>query len=115
MKINSNEPILGIGIAAKKLGVSPELLRLYEREGLVKSHRARSGHRYYSEEDLLWVECLREQINQHKLNIAGIKVLLDLCHCWDFKNGCPNTTCDNCKNHEEFMIKAQEYVESKLS
>lgn len=115
MKINSNDPILGIGIAAKKLGVSAELLRLYEREGLVKSHRAASGHRFYSEEDLLWVECFREQINQNKMNLAGIKVILDLCHCWDFKNGCPKTDCEGCENHKEFMEMAQHYVENKLT
>ena len=44
MAFDSNEPLLGIGLAAKKLGVSPELLRLYEREGLVITHKTNIVH-----------------------------------------------------------------------
>ena len=67
MTFDSNEPLLGIGIAAKKLGVSPELLRLYEREGLVVAHKTKSGHRLYSERDLEWIDCFREQITKNKM------------------------------------------------
>ncbi len=49
---------------AERTGVSIDTLRYYEREELlVNVARADSGHRRYSEDDVLWVEvlrCLRE-------------------------------------------------------
>ena len=49
---------------AQRSGVSIDTLRYYEREGLLQNvARADSGHRRYSQSDVLWVEvlrCLRE-------------------------------------------------------
>lgn len=49
---------------AERTGVSIDTLRYYEREDLLQNvARAESGHRRYSEDDVLWVEvlrCLRE-------------------------------------------------------
>lgn len=43
-----------IGTVAKLLGVSPEALRLYERNGILKSYKkdAENGYRYYSRLDI---------------------------------------------------------------
>lgn len=100
MIFDSNEPLLGIGIAAKKLGVSPELLRLYEREGLVITHKTETGHRLYSERDLEWINCFRHQITEDKMNIAGIRMLLALMPCWDIKSKCSKADCKNCKAYK---------------
>lgn len=46
------EPV-DIGEAARRIGVSPAALRLYERRGLLpKAIRTASGYRQYSEADL---------------------------------------------------------------
>ena len=104
MTFDSNDPILGIGIAAKKLGVSPELLRLYEREGLVLSYKTESGHRLYSERDLDWIACFRKQITEEKMNIAGVRMLLALMPCWDLKSKCSKTDCKNCKAYKNSTV-----------
>ena len=104
MTFDSNEPIIGIGIAAKKLGVSPELLRLYEREGLVLSYKTESGHRLYSERDLDWIECFRKQITEAKMNIAGVRMLLALMPCWNLKSKCLKTDCKNCKAYKNSSV-----------
>jgi DNA-binding transcriptional MerR regulator len=45
---------------ADRSGVSIDTLRYYEREGLITNvARAESGHRRYSEDDVLWIEVLR--------------------------------------------------------
>lgn len=45
---------------ADRSGVSIDTLRYYEREGLITNvARAESGHRRYSQDDLLWIEVLR--------------------------------------------------------
>lgn len=54
---------LGVGEAARRVGVSVDTLRYYERENLLRTHRTVSGHRRYSQGDLEWLEvltCLRE-------------------------------------------------------
>ena len=104
MTFDSNDPILGIGIAAKKLGVSPELLRLYEREGLVLSYKTESGHRLYSSRDLDWIACFRKQITEERMNIAGVRMLLALMPCWDLKSKCSKTDCNNCKAYKNSTV-----------
>lgn len=104
MTFDPNEPLLGIGIAAKKLGVSPELLRLYEREGLVVAHKTDSGHRLYSEKDLEWITCIREQITNNRMNIAGIRMLLALMPCWDIKSKCSKADYKNCKAYKNSSV-----------
>ena len=104
MTFDSNEPLLGIGLAAKKLGVSPELLRLYEREGLVITHKTHSGHRLYSERDLEWIECFRRQITENRMNIAGVRMLLALMPCWNLKSKCTKSDCDSCKAYKNSNV-----------
>lgn len=79
------EPVYTIGIAAGKMGVSPETLRLYEREGLLIPYRTKTARRLYSQKDLEWIACIRRQIKIHKLNLAGIRRLLALIPCWEIK------------------------------
>ena len=104
MLIKANEPLIGIGLAAKKLGVSPELLRLYEREGLLFIYKTKSGHRLFSEKDLEWIQCFREQITENKMNIAGIRLLLALMPCWDINSKCSKTDCKNCKAYKNSKV-----------
>jgi len=89
------EPIISIGVAAKKLGVSPESLRLYEREGLVIPYRTSTGRRLFSQKDLEWIDCFRTQIIENKMNFAGIRILLALLPCWDLKP-CSEVERKNC-------------------
>ena len=89
------EPIISIGVAAKKLGVSPESLRLYEREGLVIPYRTSTGRRLFSQKDLEWIDCFRTQIIENKMNFAGIRILLALMPCWDIKP-CSEEERKNC-------------------
>lgn len=79
------EPVISIGIAAKKLGISPETLRLYEREGLILPYKTNTNRRLYSLKDLEWIDCFRNQITTNGLNIAGVRLLLALIPCWSLK------------------------------
>jgi len=85
MESNSSEPIYSIGLASRKLGVSPETLRYYEKEGLLIAYRTDTGRRLYSHSDLEWIKCFRNQMIHNKLNVAGVRLLLALMPCWDIK------------------------------
>ena len=86
MVINPTDPILSIGIAANKLGVSTQLLKKYEREGLIITYKSRSGQRLYSERDLEWLDFLYRQTTENNMKIAGLRLLLALIPCWNIKS-----------------------------
>lgn len=60
MTTRSQTAVLTPAEMAERTGVTIDTLRYYEREDLLKNvARAESGHRRYSEDDVLWVEVLR--------------------------------------------------------
>jgi len=82
--IDSDKPIFPISVAAKLLDVHPRTLRIYEEEGLLKP--ARQGNkRFFSQDDIEWVRCLRKLIHEEGISIPGVKRLLDLTPCWEIK------------------------------
>ena len=94
MTIDSSEPIYPISVAAKLLSVHPRTLRIYEEENLIKP--ARQGNkRYFSNDDIEWVRCLRALIHDKGISIPGIKMLLDLTPCWEITK-CPDEKRKNC-------------------
>ena len=74
MTLDNSEPIYPISVAAKLLSVHPRTLRIYEEENLIKP--ARQGNkRYFSNNDIEWITCLRTLIHEKGISIPGINVL----------------------------------------
>ncbi len=80
--IPENKPIFTIGTAAKMLELHPRTLRIYENENLIRPIR-KGQWRYYTMDDLKWIECLRDMIHSHGISIAAIKKLLQYTPCWN--------------------------------
>ncbi|MBF0329311.1 MAG: MerR family transcriptional regulator [Nitrospirae bacterium] len=76
-----------IGIVAELIGITDQTLRLYEKHGLIKPAR-RNKNRYYSENDVKWLTCVRDLIHRKKISIEGIKKLLEYAPCWEITD-CP--------------------------
>jgi len=94
MAVNNSEAIYPISVAAKLLSVHPRTLRIYEEEGLIKP--ARQGNkRYYSNDDIEWINCLRTLIHDKGISIPGIKLLLELTPCWEITH-CPPDKREKC-------------------
>ena len=94
MSVDNNSPIFPISVAAKLLDVHPRTLRIYEEEGLLKP--ARQGNkRFFSNDNIEWVRCLRKLIHEEGISIPGVKKLLDLTPCWQIKN-CPEDVRSSC-------------------
>ena len=81
IEISPFEPLFTAGLAAEKVGISVMTLRLYEQKGLIIPHRTDSGRRFFSIHDLECVLCIRELIQEHGLNIEGIRHLIGLSTC----------------------------------
>lgn len=75
-------PLYPIGIVAELMGTTDQTLRLYEKHGLIKPAR-RNKNRYFSDNDIKWLRCLRDLIHNKKISIEGIKKLLEYAPCWE--------------------------------
>jgi DNA-binding transcriptional MerR regulator/quercetin dioxygenase-like cupin family protein len=69
-------PYLKIGDVAKKIGVSPSVIRSWESLGLTRPHRTESKYRLYTAEDLKLLKRARFLRKVRGLNAAAIVQLL---------------------------------------
>lgn len=87
-------PLYTIGVVAEIMGTTNQTLRLYEKHGLIKPSR-KNKNRFYSENDIRWLLCIRELIHDKKISIEGIKKLLDYAACWEMTS-CPEERKNKC-------------------
>ena len=71
-------PVYVISIAASLAGCHPRTLRIYEEEGLLEPVRTDTNIRLYSDEDLERVRAIRYLTQIRGVNLAGVKLLLQL-------------------------------------
>lgn len=83
-----------IGVVSELLGVTTQTLRLYEEQGLLKTKR-RGRNRYYSEDDLTWLKCVRRLIHEKKVSIEGVKLVIKYAPCWEITD-CPDEVRNKC-------------------
>ena len=67
-----------IGVVARRFGVHPQTLRLYEREGLIRPARSAGNTRLYDEETVERLEIILTLTRDLGVNLAGVEVILDL-------------------------------------
>jgi MerR family transcriptional regulator/heat shock protein HspR len=79
----SDDPAFSIGQVADRLGVSAQVLRLYEQRGLILVRKGAGGQRQYSESDVQRFKCIRTAITEHKISIEGIRRMQSLVPCWE--------------------------------
>lgn len=70
-------PVYVISVAADLTGLHPRTLRIYEEKGLVQPAR-RNNNRLYSDQDLERVRLIHHLTQEVGLNLAGVKVLLEV-------------------------------------
>jgi MerR family transcriptional regulator/heat shock protein HspR len=83
-----SQPLYPIGIVAELIGVRPETLRAWDREGLVKPNRWR-GSRCYSDADLQRVLFVKHLLEDEGLNLAAVRGYIRLYHCWPIDDCLP--------------------------
>lgn len=85
------DPVIAIGVLARRVGLSVSAVRKYEREGLLLAHRTDAGHRLFSHEDVARVRNIQHMIQDLGLNIAAIRRMQALLPCWDLLPCSPDT------------------------
>ncbi len=67
-----------ISVVSEMLGIHPQTLRLYEREGFIKPKRSMGNTRLYSEEDVERLEMILRLTRELGVNLAGVEVILSM-------------------------------------
>ncbi len=67
-----------ISVVSEMLGIHPQTLRLYEREGFIKPKRSGGNTRLYSEEDVEKLEMILRFTRELGVNLAGVDVILSM-------------------------------------
>ncbi|MFT6942287.1 MAG: MerR family transcriptional regulator/heat shock protein HspR [Nitriliruptoraceae bacterium] len=73
-----DEAVYVISVAADLADLHPQTLRAYEREGLVEPARTGGNTRRYSQSDIDRLRFIRHLTTEEGLNLAGVRVVLDL-------------------------------------
>ncbi|MEN6357690.1 MAG: MerR family transcriptional regulator [Armatimonadota bacterium] len=77
-RVDKNEPLYLIGVAARLCELHPQTLRMYERLGLVRPARLGRKNRMYSEADIDRLRQIQRLTQDMGVNLAGVEVILDL-------------------------------------
>ncbi|MCL5022259.1 MAG: helix-turn-helix transcriptional regulator [Nitrospirae bacterium] len=75
-------PVFMISVVSRMLGVHPQTLRLYEREGLISPQRTKRA-RLYSEEDVERLAMILRLTRELGVNRAGVEIILRMRHRMD--------------------------------
>jgi len=76
---DKKQPLFMISVVSRMLGVHPQTLRLYEREGLITPHRTKRS-RLYSQEDVETIAMILRLTRELGVNRSGVDVILRLRH-----------------------------------
>ena len=75
---NEDTPVFVISVAAQLAGMHAQTLRSYDRMGLVSPGRSPGGGRRYSVRDIALLQEVHRLSQDHGVNLAGIRRIIDL-------------------------------------
>jgi MerR family transcriptional regulator/heat shock protein HspR len=75
---SEDKPYYMISVVARRYGVHPQTLRLYEREGLLKPSRTEGNTRLYSDEDLEVLSSILRLTRDLGVNLAGVEIIMNM-------------------------------------
>ncbi len=67
-----------ISVVSEMLGIHPQTLRIYEREGFIKPSRSGGNTRLYSEDDIEKLEMVLRLTRDLGVNLAGVEVIFSM-------------------------------------
>lgn len=94
---DKKEPLYMISVVSRMLGVHPQTLRLYEREGLITPKRGKR-QRLYSDEDVEKINLILRLTRELGVNKAGVEIILRMKDRFEFLH----------REVEEMMVHLEE-------
>lgn len=90
------KPVYTMKEVTLETGFDANLIRHYEREGLIRPYRNPSNnHRMFTRDEIEWLKNIYHLIHESGLNIEGIRFLLTVTECWKDRI-CPEDKRSNC-------------------
>lgn len=80
--VSNTEPVYSLGTASRLSQISVHSIRQYIDNGLIIPHTTTTKRHLFSQVDIMRLKCIKNQLLQMGLNIAGIKALYSLIPCW---------------------------------
>ena len=74
----AEQPMYVISVTAKMVGLHPQTLRSYERQGLVNPKRSDGNVRLYSQSDVDRLRQIIRLTDELGVNLAGVQIILDM-------------------------------------
>jgi len=71
---------------ARQLHISAELLREYEREGVLIPLKSLNGMSYFTERDYVWIETIGRLLQEVHLTFDDLGQALADCSCWNVRH-----------------------------
>jgi MerR family transcriptional regulator, heat shock protein HspR len=84
---NEDRGVYIISVAAELAGVHPQTLRIYERKGLLHPSRTAGNTRRYSQRDIERLQAIQKLTQEHGINLAGVKMIVEMEHELDRLRG----------------------------
>ena len=82
---SKTEPIYTLSIASRLSGISVYTIQQWINKGLLLPFKTPTNRNLFSDIDIKRLQNIRALIDEHGLNIAGIKALYALIPCWILK------------------------------
>lgn len=92
---SSSIPYYTLSIAAQLSDVPPHSIRQYIDKGLLIPFVTETHRHLFSEIDIVRLKCIKKQLHEEGLNVAGIRKMQALIPCWAIKK-CPEDEKLNC-------------------
>ncbi len=103
-----------ISVVSEMLGIHPQTLRLYEREGFIKPKRSVGNTRLYSEEDVEKLEMILRLTRELGVNLAGVEVILSMREKMEQMQHEMNETIQQLHDELEREIRRREEMRNAL-
>ena len=84
---DNSRPKYRISEAAKILNIHERTLRVYEKLGLINPI-GKGQQRYFSEDDINWIKCIREIVHIEGYKLKNLNKLLLKIPCWELNGYC---------------------------
>jgi len=82
---DNTEPLYTLSVASRLSGISVYTIQQWINKGLILPFKTPTRRNLFSDVDIKRLQNIRGLIDEHGLNIAGIKALYALIPCWILK------------------------------
>ncbi len=103
-----------ISVVSEMLGIHPQTLRLYEREGFIKPKRSGGNTRLYSEDDVEKLELILRLTRELGINLAGVDVILSMREKMELMQREMEETIRRLRDELEHEIRRREEMKNAL-